>query len=281
MQLYQGELHHQCFNQYYESYDNELMTNNDTIWSSGEYFCHRLFTNNSNGCPDEYKWCLNIAPNPDAEVSNFDDFGSSLLQVFIVVTLEGWVTLMYRIQATGHIHSWVYFISLTFIVGFFAINLFLAVIEEVYSYEMSPKRYEKQSKRKKKKEQKQQKNNKIDDDNDSDNSNNDNKDNNDDDDDIKYSEHSYDHSSSDIIIESRLSDDDRPNLFNESRNIMTEYITLRSNDSAIVNPIHQTWLTFWRTGGLSEKDLKEKTANLNDQLSVCFCFFYVSKRVAA
>ena len=86
-----------------------------------------------NGCPPELPWCLNIAPNPNAKVTNFDNILYALLNVFVTITLEGWADIQYKLTDAGATYCWIYFVSLTFIVGFFAANLCLAIIERVYS----------------------------------------------------------------------------------------------------------------------------------------------------
>jgi len=77
--------------------------------------------------------CLQNEPNPDSGLTNFDNILYSLLNVFVIITLEGWVDIMYKIQAVTHPASCIIFYLLTVVVGFFALNLCIAVIEDVYS----------------------------------------------------------------------------------------------------------------------------------------------------
>jgi len=77
--------------------------------------------------------CLRNHENPDAQLTNFDNVLYSLLQVFVVVTLEGWVAIMYAIQATTHWSAFIFFYLITIVVSYFSVNLCIAVIEDVYS----------------------------------------------------------------------------------------------------------------------------------------------------
>ena len=66
--------------------------------------------------------------NPDFGVTSFDNILKSVLNVFIVITLEGWTAVMYKIRhATG---TYVYdaFFLFTVVLGsFFILNLMVAV----------------------------------------------------------------------------------------------------------------------------------------------------------
>jgi hypothetical protein len=77
--------------------------------------------------------CLRNHENPDAQLTSFDNVLYSLLQVFVVVTLEGWVAIMYSVQATTHWSAFVFFYLITIVVSYFSVNLCIAVIEDVYS----------------------------------------------------------------------------------------------------------------------------------------------------
>lgn len=66
--------------------------------------------------------------NPDFGVSNFDDVLSSILNIFIIITLEGWTTLMYYIRnATGTVGYDIFFVLVVIFGSFFLINLMVAV----------------------------------------------------------------------------------------------------------------------------------------------------------
>jgi hypothetical protein len=84
----------------------------------------------SPSCPAEYPLCLEIAPNPNAEVNSWDNFHMALLNIFWVISLEQWVNSMYMLQDAYHPQVWIFFYVVTALVAFFALNLCLAVIEE-------------------------------------------------------------------------------------------------------------------------------------------------------
>ena len=99
----------------------------------------------SPSCPVEYPLCLEIAPNPNAEVfllfimtfsffffevNSWDNFHMALLNIFWVISLEQWVNSMYMLQDAYHPQVWIFFYVVTALVAFFALNLCLAVIEE-------------------------------------------------------------------------------------------------------------------------------------------------------
>ena len=62
VQEFQGALHQQCFSQK----NPTNWKNNEDIWVPHENFC-RIDSSN-NGCPEDYPYCLDIAPNPDGYV---------------------------------------------------------------------------------------------------------------------------------------------------------------------------------------------------------------------
>lgn len=63
---------------------------------------------------------------------DFDNVGSGLLQIFRCITFEGWTNVMYYYDDYIGVSSTIYFNFLTFIGGFFLLNLFLAVIMTTY-----------------------------------------------------------------------------------------------------------------------------------------------------
>jgi len=77
--------------------------------------------------------CLRNDNNPDNGVTSFDNIFTALLMVFIVITLEGWVDIMYKVQVVSHPSSSLLFYLLCVVVAYFAMNLCIAVIEDVYS----------------------------------------------------------------------------------------------------------------------------------------------------
>jgi len=66
--------------------------------------------------------------NPDFEVTSFDNILKSVLNIFIIITLEGWTDVMYKIRsATGSVAYDIFFILVVVIGAFFILNLMVAV----------------------------------------------------------------------------------------------------------------------------------------------------------
>lgn len=86
-----------------------------------------------NAMDQEYPYCITNGKNPEYGLTSFDNIGASFLNVFIIVTMEGWVDIMYKLVDTTSPYVWPYFYSLIVLVSFFSLNLCLAIIEDVYS----------------------------------------------------------------------------------------------------------------------------------------------------
>lgn len=66
--------------------------------------------------------------NPSYGVQSFDNILKSILNVFIVITLEGWTDIMYKIRHSMGTYAYDAFFHLTVILGsFFILNLMVAV----------------------------------------------------------------------------------------------------------------------------------------------------------
>ncbi|KAG6459691.1 hypothetical protein O3G_MSEX011542 [Manduca sexta] len=73
---------------------------------------------------------------PNFGITNFDNFGLSMLTVFQCITLEGWTDVMYNIQdAMGNSWEWIYFVSMVILGAFFVMNLILGVLSGEFSKE--------------------------------------------------------------------------------------------------------------------------------------------------
>ena len=77
--------------------------------------------------------CLDYGASPHAGTISFDDFGHSLMTVFMCITGEGWSEVMYLAMKGYHPAAAAYFILLTLFGSFYIVNLFLAVLWETYS----------------------------------------------------------------------------------------------------------------------------------------------------
>ena len=78
--------------------------------------------------------CTDNNENPVAGMQNYDNIFYSLLQVFQTITLQDWSSQLYNLsRGSGYVVA-LFFVPLTFLVSFFAINLILAVIVDTYSH---------------------------------------------------------------------------------------------------------------------------------------------------
>jgi len=164
VQLYAGVLHQRCFSyapifqedaadfnaflhfKFNDHWRDEYM---DATWNDepimGE-LCNTLsevhctdpddLTCQSSACSGDggdRHYCLQLAPNPDEELIGFDNVLQGIVNVFWIISLEAWVNILYYLIRAVSWEVVPFFIVLTFIVSFFAMNLCLAVIEEMYS----------------------------------------------------------------------------------------------------------------------------------------------------
>lgn len=77
-------------------------------------------------------FCGKMTSNPNNEITNFDTFPWSFLQVYQVVTMEGWTQIMIFVQRVFSPWMWIYFYGIVFIGAFFLQNMMLAVISFYY-----------------------------------------------------------------------------------------------------------------------------------------------------
>ncbi|CAD8081899.1 unnamed protein product [Paramecium sonneborni] len=88
-------------------------------------------------CPDNSQ-CINIpiifAPDP---ITNFNNFINSFISIIRIITMDNWTDLMYPTLYTLSPLTWIYFVFVIFIVGFFAFNLIIAILKTYYSHIVS------------------------------------------------------------------------------------------------------------------------------------------------
>jgi len=66
--------------------------------------------------------------NPDFGVTSFDNILKSVLNVFIVITLEGWTAIMYKVRhSTGTVAYDAFFLIAVILGSFFILSLMVAV----------------------------------------------------------------------------------------------------------------------------------------------------------
>lgn len=66
--------------------------------------------------------------DPGYGVTSFNNILKSVLNIFIIITLEGWTDIMYKIRsATGTVAYDIFFILVVIFGSFFVLNLMVAV----------------------------------------------------------------------------------------------------------------------------------------------------------
>ena len=131
-QLFQGRLTQHCFS----TATGLLYTPED---ENGFRTCGARFV-----CPSGYecmtgesgqyaKHGLGDTGNPNGGVTSFDDIGHAFLTIFVAITLEGWVDVMYLIQDSfSDSVSTIFFVLLIVLGSLFMLNLALAVVADEY-----------------------------------------------------------------------------------------------------------------------------------------------------
>ncbi|XP_075421907.1 voltage-dependent T-type calcium channel subunit alpha-1H isoform X2 [Ascaphus truei] len=80
-----------------------------------------------------YNVCRPGEVNPHKGAINFDNIGYAWIAIFQVITLEGWVDIMYYVMDAHSFYNFIYFILLIIVGSFFMINLCLVVIATQFS----------------------------------------------------------------------------------------------------------------------------------------------------
>ncbi|CAG9828455.1 unnamed protein product, partial [Diabrotica balteata] len=121
LELFSGKMHMTC-------YDNTTGKQMDEPHPCGVGFdCSQI---------DANMVCKDGWTGPNDGITNFDNFGLSMLTVFQCITLEGWTDVLYNIQdALGRTWQWIYFVSMVILGAFFVMNLILGVLSGEFSKE--------------------------------------------------------------------------------------------------------------------------------------------------
>ncbi|XP_057700423.1 voltage-dependent T-type calcium channel subunit alpha-1I-like isoform X2 [Corythoichthys intestinalis] len=80
-----------------------------------------------------YTRCHTGFSNPHKGAINFDNIAYAWIVIFQVITLEGWVEIMYYVMDAHSFYNFLYFILLIIVGSFFMINLCLVVIATQFS----------------------------------------------------------------------------------------------------------------------------------------------------
>ena len=118
-ELFQGLLSYRCMD---ASTGKPLRD----LRNGGESFCGNL------KCTEGYI-CANLLSNPDKGLTTFDNFFSSLIQVFRISTLDDWSKLMNITQRTYSNYVWIYYVVLILVCNILLNNLLLGVLKVIYS----------------------------------------------------------------------------------------------------------------------------------------------------
>ncbi|XP_058464839.1 muscle calcium channel subunit alpha-1 isoform X1 [Malaya genurostris] len=122
LELFSGKLHKSCFH----NITGEIMDDPHPCGEDG-FRCETISSD---------MVCRLYWDGPNFGITNFDNFGLSMLTVFQCVTLEGWTDMLYYIQdSMGSAWQWVYFISMVILGAFFVMNLILGVLSGEFSKE--------------------------------------------------------------------------------------------------------------------------------------------------
>lgn len=121
-QLFTGALKNRCFN-----IDTGLVDPLGTYCGGG------------NSCRPGY-YCGKSNENPANGATSFDNVMFSLMQVFQIVTMEGWTSIMVALMQSVGTWIFIYFYPIIFIGAFFLLNLTLAVIKAKFTEEMNNKK---------------------------------------------------------------------------------------------------------------------------------------------
>ncbi|XP_045779667.1 muscle calcium channel subunit alpha-1-like isoform X8 [Maniola jurtina] len=122
LELFSGKMHKSCYNKL----TDEIMDNAHPCDDNG-FNCSLI--------GDDME-CREGWIGPNFGITNFDNFGLSMLTVFQCITLEGWTDVMYHIQdAMGNSWEWIYFVSMVILGAFFVMNLILGVLSGEFSKE--------------------------------------------------------------------------------------------------------------------------------------------------
>ncbi|XP_078274277.1 voltage-dependent T-type calcium channel subunit alpha-1H isoform X1 [Rhinoraja longicauda] len=103
---------------------------------SNNHLKYGVEVKNASGCINwnqYYNVCRTGDVNPHKGAINFDNIGYAWIAIFQVITLEGWVDIMYYVMDAHSFYNFIYFILLIIVGSFFMINLCLVVIATQFS----------------------------------------------------------------------------------------------------------------------------------------------------
>ncbi|XP_064872932.1 voltage-dependent T-type calcium channel subunit alpha-1H-like, partial [Oncorhynchus nerka] len=114
--------------------ENGMLRCSDVRAPSGRVLVHA--GGRRGGCVNWYQYynvCRAGERNPHKGAINFDNIGYAWIAIFQVITLEGWVDIMYYVMDAHSFYNFIYFIFLIIVGSFFMLNLCLVVIATQFS----------------------------------------------------------------------------------------------------------------------------------------------------
>jgi hypothetical protein len=149
MELFKGSLHYRCALHGFEetpghpisdvrrrllearvAADAGVSNIDQTAWDTG-IPCNSHH-DDAQQCPDGSS-CAYFDKDPNDGLTSFDSVAIFFITFFQSITCDFWATSMYSLMAAFSPWVWMYFVLIIMVVGFFVINLFLAVIYLEYS----------------------------------------------------------------------------------------------------------------------------------------------------
>lgn len=117
LQFFTGKLRYRCFSPLGSAPDtNNVCTVNPDF----------------HDCPTGFE-CLETHHNPNFGYTSFDDTGSAILAIFMVMTLDSWSSQMYKIMFTSGSFTFCYFVMIVLLLSIFALNLTAAILASRFS----------------------------------------------------------------------------------------------------------------------------------------------------
>ncbi|CAG5097992.1 Oidioi.mRNA.OKI2018_I69.XSR.g15322.t1.cds [Oikopleura dioica] len=120
----------------YRDSSGEKCTGGAELWDGVSGLDQKYNVNGTNQCINWYRYytgCNSGPENPFKGAISFDNIGYAWIAIFQVISLEGWVDIMYYVMDSHSFFSFIYFILLIVIGSFFMINLCLVVIATQFS----------------------------------------------------------------------------------------------------------------------------------------------------
>lgn len=76
--------------------------------------------------------CARTYYSPNFSIESFDGFGWSIANVFQIITMEGWSTIMYDLEKTTGVAAFFFCVSLILICSMTLFNITLAILKDKF-----------------------------------------------------------------------------------------------------------------------------------------------------